>query len=97
MIERDELLAILRTALPELRRQWPIRNLAMFGSVARGDASATSDLDVLVEFDGPVTLSSFLALERRLSDLANRPVDLVSRPSLKPFIGARILSEAVPV
>lgn len=97
MNERDELLAILRAELPRLRRQWPIRSLALFGSVARGDATAASDLDVLVEFDGRVTLSAFLALEQELSELSGRPVDLVSRPALKPLIGARVLREAVPV
>jgi predicted nucleotidyltransferase len=63
----------------------------------RGEASATSDLDVLVEFDRPVTLSAFLALERQLSELAGRDVDLISRPALKPFIGEQILREAVQV
>jgi hypothetical protein len=97
MTERDAILAALRAALPELRRQWPIRGLAMFGSVARDDAEASSDLDVLVEFDRPITLSQFLALEAALTEIAGRPVDLVSRPSLKPFIGERVLREAVPV
>jgi predicted nucleotidyltransferase len=97
MAERDALLDALRAALPELQQQWPIRSLALFGSVARGDAGASSDLDVLVEFDRPITLSQFLALETALSEIAGRPVDLVSRPSLKPFIGEHILREAVPV
>jgi uncharacterized protein len=97
MSEKDDVLALLRTALPELRRQWPIRALSVFGSVVRDDANASSDLDLLVEFDQPVSLSQFLALETVLSDLTGRPVDLVSRPALKPFIGARVLDEAVPV
>lgn len=97
MSEKDELLALLRDALPRLRRQWPIRALCIFGSIARDEADAESDLDLLVEFDGPVSLSQFLGLEARLSELAARPVDLVSRPALKPFIGARVLEEAVPV
>jgi hypothetical protein len=97
MSEKDDILAILRSALPELRRQWPIARLAIFGSVVRDEATTASDLDVLVEFDRPVALSAFLALEARLSELAGRPVDLVSRPALKPFIGVRVLEEAVPV
>jgi uncharacterized protein len=97
MSECDDLRTLLNTALPKLRRQWPIHSLAIFGSVARNEATADSDLDVLVEFEKPVTLSSFLALEQTLSELAGRPVDLVSRPSLKPFIGERVLREAVPV
>lgn len=97
MSEKDDLLALLRAALPELREAWPIRSLAIFGSVARGNADTASDLDLLVEFDRPVSLSQFLALEAELSALTGRRVDLVSRPALKPFIGARVLEEAVPV
>ena len=53
MTSKDEFLATLRAALPGLRQRWPIRSLAIFGSVARGTASAKSDLDVLVEFERP--------------------------------------------
>jgi len=97
MSERDEVLAALRAALPGLRHRWPIRGLALFGSVARDEAAADSDLDVLVDLERPVPLSAFLALEAELSRLAGRRVDLVTRPALKPFIGQRILGEAVVV
>jgi predicted nucleotidyltransferase len=97
MSERDDIRARLHAALPELRRQWPIHSLAIFGSVARNEADTDSDLDVLVEFERPIPLSEFLALEAELAGLAGRHVDLVTRQALKPFIGRRILSEAVPV
>lgn len=95
MIERDQALNILRRALPDLRRRFPIRSLALFGSVARDEARSDSDLDVLVDFAEPVTLSSFLALENELGALTGRRVDLVSRRALKPHLGQRILGEAV--
>jgi|SRR5580658_4498973 predicted nucleotidyltransferase len=97
MPEADDMLATRRTALPGLRQRWPISLLALFGSVARGDAGPASDLDVLVEFERPVTLSAFLALEDELSGLAARRVDLVSTRALKPYIGRRVLAEAVTV
>jgi hypothetical protein len=50
MNEKDAIIARLRAALPDLRRRWPIRSLALFGSVVRDEATAESDLDVLVEF-----------------------------------------------
>ena len=95
MTEEDEIVAVLRAALPDLKRRWPIRSLAVFGSVTRGEASATSDLDVLVEFARPLGLSEFLALEDALSALVRRRVDLVTRAALKPYIGRRVLDEAV--
>jgi hypothetical protein len=55
--ERDQVLAALRAALPALRQRFPIRSLGIFGSFARGDIGAGSDVDVLVEFDVPVELS----------------------------------------
>jgi uncharacterized protein len=97
MSERDDVLLISRTRLPELRRHWPIRSLAVFGSVARGEVGPASDLDILVEFAEPVGLSDFLALEDRLGALTGLRVELVSRRALKPFIGRRVLHEAVPV
>jgi hypothetical protein len=95
MTEKDEILAVLRSALPDLKRRWPIRSLAVFGSVTRGEASAASDLDVLVEFARPLGLSEFLALEDALSALVRRRVDLVTRAALKPYIGRQVLDEAV--
>ena len=97
MSDRDEIISILRAALPDLRQCWPIQSLALFGSMARDEATEASDVDLLVEFDKPVALFSFFALEQELEQLVHRQVDLVSRPSLKPFIGQRILAEAVPL
>ena len=97
MTERDAIFARLRAALPDLGRQWPIRSLGVFGSFARGDAMEESDLDVLVEFERPVDLSSFLALEAALCSLAGRRVDLVSRAALKPHMGRHVLRELCPL
>jgi predicted nucleotidyltransferase len=97
MSERDEILATLRTAMPELKRHWPIKSLSLFGSLARDDATAASDLDLLVEFAQPVPLSAFLALEDRVGELAGRRVDLVSRAALKPFMARSVLRDAVAI
>src|SRR5579872_7400708 len=94
MSEKDAIVARLRAALPDLRRRWPIRSLALFGSVVRDEARAESDLDVLVEFDRAIDMFAFLALEE---ELAGRRVDLVSRAALKPHMGRRILAEALPL
>jgi predicted nucleotidyltransferase len=95
MSEKDRILTVLRRALPELRHRWPVRSLALFGSVVREEGSTKSDLDLLVEFEHPVGLSAFLGLEAALSELTGRRVDLVSRLALKPHIGRRVLEESV--
>jgi predicted nucleotidyltransferase len=97
MIEQDAIAARLRAALPNLRQRWPIRSLALFGSVVRDEARVDSDLDVLVEFDRTIDLFAFLELEDELARLSGRRVDLVSRAALRHYIGQRIRAEAVPL
>jgi uncharacterized protein len=90
-----EIRAELRAMLPELRQRYPVAALGVFGSYARGDQTTRSDLDLLVDFDGPIGIFAFLALEAELARRLRVPVDLVSRPALRPIIGERITRELV--
>jgi len=66
-------------------RQRGAKSLAVFGSLARGEATPASDIDLLVEFDRPVGLFEFIRLKLYLEDLTGRGVDLVTRmPSARP-------------
>jgi predicted nucleotidyltransferase len=64
--------------------------LALFGSRAREQARVGSDIDVLVEFDGPATSARYFGLQFYLEDLLGGAVDLVTnqalRPELRPFV-----------
>jgi predicted nucleotidyltransferase len=93
----EEIQAILRKHLPELRREYGVRSLGIFGSYTRGDAKKGSDLDILVEFERIGTLLEYIRLEDTLTDLLGVKVDLVDRSTLKPGIKSRILREAIPV
>jgi predicted nucleotidyltransferase len=88
---------LLRRELPRLRHEYAVRSLEIFGSFVRGEASADSDVDVLVEFDNAPTLFGFVRLEDELSRLLGIKVDLVMKTGLKPALGARILAEAIAV
>jgi len=79
----------------ELRKKFKVKTIGVFGSYARGEQKRSSDIDILVEFEQPVGLFQFMALEDHLSDLFGIKVDLVSKKALKPHIGERILSEVV--
>ena len=92
----DGMIGTLRRSLPELRRRYPIASLAVFGSWARGEQRADSDLDLLVEFDGPIGWQ-IVTLEDEPSARPGVKVDLVSRRALRPHLEARLLAEAVPV
>lgn len=71
-----------------------VKSLAVFGSVARGEATENSDLDVLVEFSRPVGLFEFIRLKKFLEDLTENQVDLVTQDALHPAMRESILSEA---
>ncbi len=68
----------LRSALPALRREFPLKKLGVFGSTARGDAGPESDIDILVEVDPSIGLG-FVTLAEQLEAELGRKVDLVSR------------------
>ena len=94
----DDVLRTLRTHLPELREQYGVRTLGVFGSYVRGEQRPRSDLDPLVEFDErPLTLIQVIALEQYLSDLLRVKVDLVEKKTLKPAIGRHILQEVAVI
>jgi predicted nucleotidyltransferase len=81
--------------LAEFCRRYHIRKLAFFGSVLREDFAPTSDVDVLVEFEpGHVPGLGFFAIERELSGLLGRPVDLNTPQFLSRTIRGDALAEA---
>jgi uncharacterized protein len=95
--ELETIRAQLSSVLPELRRHYPIRSLAPFGSVVRGEHRPDSDVDILVEFDGSVDLFDLASLKVDLEDRLGRRVDLAQRNLLKPRLAPRILAEAAGV
>ena len=94
-------LEILKNRLTEqklhLEKQFHVSNLGIFGSYVRGEETATSDLDILIEFESGYRFGwlTFCHLENYLSDLLEVNVDLVMKDSLKPKIGQQILSEVI--
>ena len=87
-ISRDEIAAFCR--------RYQIRELALFGSVLREDFGADSDVDVLIEFEpsARIGLIALARIQRELSALLRRPVDLVTRDGLKPLIKQSIVDSA---
>jgi len=93
----QEITTVLRQHLPQLREQYKLKSLAVFGSYVRAEQRRRSDLDVLVDFEEAPTLLQLSALQRQLSDLVGVKVDLALKRTLKPAIGEVILSEAIYV
>ena len=95
-MKRDEVISRLRAHEAELKAAGILR-LAIFGSVARGDNSPESDVDLLADFDKTkhYTLLTMGRLESRLADLLGTRVDLSSPEWLKESVKERVLREAV--
>ena len=93
----DEALTILTSALPGLRDRYAVRNIAVFGSVARNEAGPCSDIDLLVEFEAGQAggYFKFFTLQQELEALLGLKVDLVTLDALKKQLRGRILAEAV--
>ena len=91
---REEMLAALRDAKP-LLDACGVAHVSLFGSFARDEARADSDVDVLVEFSRPIGMFGFVRLQRELGERIGRKVELVTRAALQPQLRDRILAEAV--
>ena len=87
---------IPKDQIADFCRRYHVRRLALFGSVLRDDFRPSSDVDVLVDFE-PEAQIGFLTLsrmQRELSEILRRPVDVVPQDGLKPKIRQSVLSNA---
>jgi len=93
---KDQALTLLRDSKPRLATLFGVRRLALFGSTAREESTSRSDVDVLVEFDGPSTSKRYFGVLFFLEDLFGCPIDLVTdkavREELRPFIEKDLLN-----
>ncbi|KQP82789.1 nucleotidyltransferase domain-containing protein [Methylobacterium sp. Leaf117] len=97
-MDRDAAIAILRAHAPALRERG-ISHAALFGSTARGEAHATSDVDVVIDLDDTLKLDvyGYVGLCHLIADLFPVAVDVVDRKTLKDRVRARIERDAIPV
>ena len=95
-MNREEALARLRGHEAEIKG-FGVRSLALFGSVARNEAQPTSDLDLVVEFDGEPSYDRYSKLKIFLEDLLLCRVDLVMASAIKPRMRPHIERDAVRV
>ena len=97
IMKQDAVVQILKQKNAELTNQFGVKSLLLFGSVARNEATATSDIDLLVEFNRPVGYFALFALQDYLEKLLGCSVDLGTPNSLKPYIRERVMGELIRV
>jgi predicted nucleotidyltransferase len=97
-MDKDTVKAILRPHATELKNSG-IQSLSLFGSVARGDATGQSDIDLMSDFDRArrLTLFDLAGLELRLAEILQAPVDLCDRRMMKDEVRLQAEREAVIV
>src|SRR5262245_3248831 len=74
--------------------QLGVLTLALFGSIARNESSASSDVDILIDFDSKQGIFVFVDLKKYLESLLQCDVDLVTKDALHPALKKKILNEA---
>jgi hypothetical protein len=96
MITR-ETLTRRREAILRIARRYGAHDVRLFGSVARGDATASSDVDLIVRFDPDRSLFDHGGLIADLEELLGAKVDVVSEGGMRERFRKRVLEEAVPL
>ena len=96
-MNRQEILIQLINHAGQIRQLFPVRELSIFGSVARDQADENSDVDVLVEFDKKPNFDSFMDLKFYPEDLLGKQIDLVTRNALRPRMSQLIEQELIHI
>lgn len=95
MKSKQEILTILKSNKPYLRKRFRVKELGLFGSFAREDNTDKSDIDILVDFYETPGLFEVIRLERFLSSILNGKVEVIRKPALRKEIRERVLNETI--
>ncbi len=96
-MERQQLINTLSQHRPVLVERFGVTHLALFGSAARGTARPESDVDVLVDFDGPASSDAYFGVLFYLEDLLRCPIDLVTQRALRPRFRPYVERDAIVI
>ena len=93
----EEINVILKEHKEELYKKYKVKEIGVFGSIVRGEQKKRSDIDILVEFEEVPDLLKFINMERYLTRLLRKKVDLVEKTAIRPELKDIILGEVVYV
>jgi predicted nucleotidyltransferase len=97
-MDKDRIISTLLENRAELERQG-VLHAALFGSMARGDATAQSDIDIMIDLDreNQIGVFEYVGLKEYIAGLFDIPVDVVNRNGLKPYVKPAVLADAINV
>lgn len=93
-MKREEVINQIKEHLGSIKN-YKVKSLSIFGSVARNEANSESDIDILVEFTELTTLDMYMDLKFYLEDFLGKKVDLVELKTLKPQLKKHIEKEII--
>ena len=93
----EDILHRLRELKPILMAQYKVKEIGLFGSLVRGEQDASSDIDLLAEFEDEADLFDLIGLMLYLEEIFQCPVDVVPKNSLRSELQETILSQVVAV
>lgn len=96
-MKKSQIIDLLKAHRDEILGRYAVRELFLFGSVARDEMREGSDVDLLVEFNGPATFDGYMDLKFFLEDLLQMPVDLVTQKGLRKELRPAVEKEAIHV
>lgn len=97
MKDIKEIKKILNIHKNNLKEKYGVIKLEIFGSYVRAEQKEASDIDILVEFEKPISLLQIVSLENYLSDLIGIRVDIVPKKNIRTELKEFILKEAIPI
>ncbi|MEC4807017.1 MAG: nucleotidyltransferase family protein [Jaaginema sp. PMC 1079.18] len=95
-MDRNKAVEILKQHREKFK-QFGVKTLAIFGSVARDEAHEESDIDILIDFEDSLTFDRYMDVKFYIEDTLNISVDLVTWKMLKPQIKSQVEQELVYV
>jgi predicted nucleotidyltransferase len=96
-MNRERVLSVLNGHREEMRQRFGVKHLALFGSAARDQLHDGSDIDLLVEFEGPPTFDGYMDLKDYLEALFDTKVDLATDAMIKPRLRRHIEKDLLRV
>ena len=84
MYDKDQIIKLLTNQKKKLEQIYPISEMGLFGSYARGDNNEQSDIDILIDFNKRIDGFDYIRIAHALEDLFKQKIDLVSRRGVKP-------------
>ncbi len=95
--QRDEVLESLRAHKQVLAERFGVTSISLYGSVARNQATETSDIDILVEFVSPPNFKNYFGTQEFLEDALGRTVDMASIEEIRKEIQPYIIKDQINV